>query len=628
MRTKVDSVFFPSVGDSISVQWLLDDEDVWWSAVVTAIRSGPNSRTARIGEVRYLPLRNYGAETMSVVFYALRSSSSRLVSHEKTGTNNNKNDSSSNLCSWVFEQEIGHAGVCYKKPDVLAKGSTITAGESTVHYEPGLSTPSHSPPNRRTRHTYISSLGPSATLPAHAVPTVNKKSAYRLKQDKENTVDSQLHTVDKIMPTAQNFSADNEGGDDAHEQFVSPQPVQHGPEDQVGADATQDAKEDRYLRRQSSPAESYPFDINYLNQTSIPPSVNIRLEHLERKLADVHKSSGSPPSPCTESVKVSLKWALLRQLEKPLKDLKLPDLAQIGVARSSHIVSAQCDYATFREICSWLAKTHRCFESSQRTGRIAFTPSFDIIQSGSCASNNLTIIFSTLSDLASFLGIRDDKDYESMVVKEAIGEDRSLLRLLGTYLVEETRSLTPSATATDDKDGHSSICAESNDQKILREQHLCLYVASTPVTVVQELRRGSPRKLSESNNTLFDTVIIEQKCAHFNRVSNTFQTPWRVRRCTSDFAVTCNFDLDGEVQEENLQTYFTLSWSRLPHPSCKKWTRDVHDIGDNCPGNLTLTVPYIFISANKNVRDLSKILDTTIEYFMSLRSRIERMACV
>ena len=120
------------------------------------------------------------------------------------------------------------------------------------------------------------------------------------------------------------------------------------------------------------------------------------------------------------------------------------------VAQSSYIVSAQCDIVTFREITRNLAGTHKCFQTSQRTGRIAFTPSFDIIQSGSCASDKLTVIFSSLSDLTAFLNIRDDKDYESMVVKETIGEDKSFLRLLGTFIIKKTSSTTRPVDASKD----------------------------------------------------------------------------------------------------------------------------------------------------------------------------------
>ena len=620
------------MGDVISVQWLLHDELVWWSAVVTDIKAGSCSDSARHGELQYRPFRDYGAETMPVVFIYLQSTSSRFISHNKKALNYNKADDNIDHCSWVFEHEMSHGDIGCNRTDIQPVETSISADDSTIHHEQGLSTPSRSPSARRTKASHIARQRPLLSTPPPQLHTLRNKIAHGVNQVAGITIDNEPDRVDEIMPAANSNVTEHEYGvDQQHKLLAIPRPTLLDHAVQVNVDDPQDVKVESTGHRHSSANNGFPYETQKLHHTGIPPSVQIRLENLERRLADVDKSAtSSNPSPSMNSVKVMLKWALLRQLEKPLKDLKLSDLSQLGVGRSSYIVSAQCDYVTFMEITSSLARVHKCFQTSQRTGRIAFTPSFDIIQSGSCASDNLTVIFSSLSDLAAFLNIRDDKDYESMVVKETIGEERSILRLLGTYLVEETTSASPPKESTKhvavkEDDGDSSVCCDSNDSNVAREKYLRLYVASAPVAVVQDVPRGSPQNRPDTKYNSLRTVVIEQRCAYFSKVANTFQTPWRVRRGTSDFKVACNFDLDGEVREENLQTYFTLSWSRLQHPSCKKWTRDVHNIGDNCPGNLTLSVPFIFISANRNVKALSNILDTTIEYFMTLRSRMARV---
>lgn len=551
-NTNTTHPHFPSVGDSIVVQWLLGETLVWWPAVVITVDLDPTRQPIRHGEITYTPFQHYGSETMHVVFYYLHSTCSRLVSHGKSTFDPVNSDSNLQLCSWTFEHD----------PDIDIDNVLTGQDIRTIPSERALNQSTHS----------LTSNPPSNA--------VERNEAFR----PDNNYQEKGRSVSQPNPS-----------------LLSP-----------------------------ASALMFPSVVYSAQPTSIPPSLQMRLELIERKLVDVNTNNPPHSSATTESVLVTLKWALLRQLEKPLKALKLPELSTLGVAQSSYVVSAQCDDATFRDLTSSMVRTHQYFQGSKRTGRIAFTPSYDIIQSGSCAVNELTVIFSSLSDVAALLNIRDDKDYESMVVKESVNESSSFLRLLGTYSVSQTPSAGTKTTADASKSFESSsVCANSNDVSTTQhEKYLQLYVASAPVAVTDDKRTEAIDGGSHTGLRLFRTVVIEQKCAHFSKVSNAFQTPWRVKRCSSNFNVACDFDLDGEVRECNLSEYFTLSWSPLVQPSCKKWTRDIRFIGEHCPGNLRLTVPYIFFSAHKNVKDLSVVLDNTIEYFMSLRSKVRMSAQV
>lgn len=140
--------------------------------------------------------------------------------------------------------------------------------------------------------------------------------------------------------------------------------------------------------------------------------IEIRLQLLERQLQNVRSADASKFSTAACSVILSIRWAFLKCLEKPLRNINFSRLAEHGLASSELTVSAQCDYNTFRELASGLAREHGYSDNSKRS-RIAFSPSFHTIQAGSCTSDNMHILFTTLADLTSFFQIRDDNDFEA-----------------------------------------------------------------------------------------------------------------------------------------------------------------------------------------------------------------------
>ncbi len=124
---------------------------------------------------------------------------------------------------------------------------------------------------------------------------------------------------------------------------------------------------------------------------------------------DVISPSSQPTS--VSSVILFLRWALLKSLEKPLKRLTLPDLGTYGIGRTKTVVNTKCDYITFKHLSSSLAAQHGYTGFQSKGNRLAFSPPFHLTQTGSNAADDLRIIFSHLADVATFLRIRDDRDY-------------------------------------------------------------------------------------------------------------------------------------------------------------------------------------------------------------------------
>ena len=358
--------------------------------------------------------------------------------------------------------------------------------------------------------------------------------------------------------------------------------------------------------------------------------LRLRIQLIERQLQDVAPRSSSFSSPAL-SVIVSLRWALLRCLEKPLRLSQLPGLDEHGLVAQEVSVSVQCDYETFREIAAVLAKEHKCAFDSPSKSRVAFSPAFQTMQSGSSASNNLNILFSTLADLASFLGVRDDNDFELILSKEVVTDGNCLLRVLGTFNLENvgdeggkyrnysTSTTSPTTTISSQSANSSSV---SKNNPVLR-----LFVGSCPVVYQPKPPAAHVNSTSnDDNNQMFHSTLFQQECRHFCAVQKCYRMPWTVKHINSRLMVNSSFHLDGTIVKEQLKNYFLLTWTRQPAPSAVKWTRDVHNVGSNSPGCIRLSLPTVMFSSNRNVRSLVGILDEHIETFMKIRSTIHSLS--
>ena len=257
--------------------------------------------------------------------------------------------------------------------------------------------------------------------------------------------------------------------------------------------------------------------------------------------------------------------------------------------------------------------------------RVAFSPAFQTLQSGSSASNNLIILFSTLADLASFLGLRDDNDFEHVLSKEVVTDATCLLRVLGTVsigdVIEEegksvSTSTTSAPTAMSSQSANSSSVSKTNP--VVR-----LFVGSCPLMYQPSPSTANVNSTNnDDNNLMFRSTLFQQECRHFCPVQKCYRMPWTVKHVNSRLTVNSFFHLDGTTEKEQLQKYFLLTWTRQPAPSPVKWTRDVHNIGSNSPGCLRLSIPTVVFSSNRTVRSLVGILDEHIETFMKIRSMI------
>ncbi len=605
-----DVAMFPKQGDDILVRWIISDEEVWWPATVVSIVEHVSDQASSEGELHYHRFRNYTPEHCAVHFYFDTSTQERSV------TSNLLDDrSDTSLCSWLFPHELHETHTTKRHSNEARdtrKFKTVErpSSPSSSRRRASLQSPKSNQAlisRSRALSSAIQKRGTSdQTSP---VPKENKglsKTSVYLRRKSNKTGTPSVHSTEtrarQESDHTLNCSSERSRGND----------------DQVGGTAVQMVATTVQHQQDIPQSSTHPHSGSNLQ---------LCIELLERKMQDVRQSPLSNPSSSAQSVIVTLKWAILRLLERPLKDLKLPDLSEFGIAAYSTNVSVQCDYSTFRELSASLASRHAYTSTSGNTGRLAFSPSFDTIQAGSVAADNLTVIFSTLADVTDFLRMRDELDYESVLVKELVDKNRSFLRLIGTFRIHEDTSgggkLMESRVSSSNSSGAQSISVVS-DKTYHKNRRICLYVASAPVSVTHKAMSTEQGQRKDIESEQLSTILIEQKCEHFSTTSKAFQSQWTVSPGFSNFKVCCTFDLDGIVRPSQLNNYFTLSWTRLQSPSTKKWTRDIHNIGINSPGTLCLSLPSIFLSSPRNVSDLGSIMDNNIETFMDVRSKIYR----
>lgn len=88
------------------------------------------------------------------------------------------------------------------------------------------------------------------------------------------------------------------------------------------------------------------------------------------------------------------------------------------MARNLVKARTYCDYATFRELSSEIAKLHGYNGSTYGQACVIFSPPPCVINSRSRENDELLIIFTWLCYVTYILGLKDEVDFESVLTKE------------------------------------------------------------------------------------------------------------------------------------------------------------------------------------------------------------------
>lgn len=599
----MDQRRFPVIGDDIKVKWILEGSVVWWPATVLSVDEKDSPDHKRLGKLLYHKVDNYEQTETPVLFMATRARHPhRFVRMVEAGS---ALVHRSEAASWLFSDEPVEEEKCSVGSP---SGCTTSLHPEDTGTEQDI--PVRTPHDmKRQKANVVDPKGRGMKTRASI------SSLSRIRNKHRGTLDSPISKSPRTSLSVGKESSrkskpsklESETTDDALEKS-EPSSTTHNHDQHPSSTGEPNVK---------SEAMTLPVEENKARVQNDQFSFEARLRLVERQMQDVKKSGSTSVSETANSVIVSLKWALLKALEKPLKSMPLEDLSKHGIASTEIIVTSHCDYFTFRELSALLEKEHNS-SGDDKKSRIAFSPPFSTTQAGSGASDNMNIMFSCLADLTSFLNIRDENDFAYILSKEIITESSTMLRIIGNCKIEDPGN---EKLAEGKYEISTETVSNSTDSiSAAKPSVITLFVGSAPVKYEKGRDRSSSSVDREDH---FRSTLLRQQCRHFSTTQKCYQAPWTLMHMESDFAVDCMFHLDGSiVAEKDLRDFFLLTWTRQTPPSLKKWTRDIHCIGNNVPGSLRLSIPYLFIDSARNVHALVSLLDTEIETFIRLRSTI------
>ena len=619
----------PYEGDGISVKWILSGEEIWWPATVLSVDPHTNRSRSCRGVLLYHKLKHYQTERANVEFSYVQKSGERLVS---TTIGREQSHMRKEGSSWIYIDENVTDDGKYQSGSSSSQSqlniiNTDRTSDTQIPLPTIITAPiladntDHIDVNfERHDERHKSKRSSSRTLSLNnekAVSLTPRKEITRSRQRRNSSTAPHL----KVAPTSpDNSSIVNvamkgaisvPAGDNGNDLPNSPSLIK---------------KEDK-LQSENR---------NNTNEHISMDRIEMRMYLMERNLANVMKDKELSLPSSTEAVLVALRWSFLRILEKPLKPLQIPDLTKYGIASNVVTAKCECDYNGFKDITSYLGRVYASSTASNRDSRVVFSPSYSTVQSGSFAVKDMRVIFSTLADICSLLGVREEEDYEKMLSKEVQSESTSLLRLVGTFRVLDSNSTSPNDSTLQIED-HTATSSQSANATSSSSSCIQVFLGTAPV--VHNVEKDENLKIVKAEDTKpsagnqshhheldleteFRSVVFEQKCDHFSISKMCFQTKWMVKHISSKLNVTCRFDPDGGISCGKLSDHIVLKWSRQPAPSNTKWTSDIQYTAGNSPGTLHLSIPTLFMTARHNVEAVSYILDEWVETFMTQYSMI------
>lgn len=563
---------FPSKLDTIEVQWIVGNETIWWPARVLDISTSTGTD-------------NTDQCIRGKLLYSALRSYGQEVSHvlfsvEKSSgqglvTTLQDNLPQSQTSSWIFKS-IYDAG---SNGDTDASGSSHAFSDST----PDL-----------TKDVQLNRKRISGNF---------AKQSTKKKRQKSSGED--------VSPVNRPHS------DDVHTKFDGLHNDKHSQRVPGGAQS----QEDSDIRRRLQQLED---SVQVLTRpTPIPTTI----------------PSDTVPPPAS-SVLLTLKWLLLKKIEKPLKPQVLMDISLHGVACTVLTVKCDCDILAFRAIASSLAKRHNPtlveHGSSAPSSRIKFHPDYARTQCHSNGVDNLSISFTSFSDVMQLLSVHDEDDFERVLSSEVQTQSLSLLQIIGTL---ELADVSPSGDGNLDIPRNNSIHEqpvrhsdtvqpvsttvtsvsrlhpkpEPPTKAVPMLKSMNIYVGSSPIT---ELSNSKSSVVSPRIEAPYFSHIFRQTCHNFNELQGCYQSQWTISRKRTHFKVNTP---EGLQQPPDNSKFFVLQWCQVKPPSTKKWSRDSHLFSCPRPGHLEMSIPAVFTSSSRNTKSLAALLDKTIEEILKQR---------
>ena len=233
-----------------------------------------------------------------------------------------------------------------------------------------------------------------------------------------------------------------------------------------------------------------------------------------------------------------------------------------------------------------------------------------MIQSASRANDEMCIVFSVLYDVLHVLGIKDEDDIESLLIKKVDTSTTKMIQFPGTISIANQLSTTSERSNYSVTSGSGSISTSSKPSN----PKLHIFTATCPFTL--------PNSDAESSEKQYDAVCFHQDCVHFSESRSCYLSNFEKTTFKTALNVPDPFEFIDTVRLSAYSRYFIMKWTREKPPSQSTWTRDAREGAVNSPGNIQLCIPFVFTNSSRIVNLLSDLLDDNIETFMELRSSL------
>ena len=137
-------------------------------------------------------------------------------------------------------------------------------------------------------------------------------------------------------------------------------------------------------------------------------------------------------------------------------------------------------------------------------------------------------MFSCLADLTSLLRLRDDNDVESVLSKEVVSDTVKILRILGTFIIDD-----PQESVAENERQETTIKTKSTNSISASSEHcrrICLFIGSEPMNY-----ESSPtsKVLDVLNNIINPSTcrskILQKEFRYFCSTHKCFRMSWTLK---------------------------------------------------------------------------------------------------
>lgn len=642
---------FPHQCDDIKVKWMLHGSIVWWGATVLRVSADADGKSCT-GEILYDKLDNYDRESALVRFTVNPSTDERLL--HTVNDKGQKLSKAGESSSWIFcDDPIPEQSLS----SVSQSSSDTNIGSSQQRTRNKYTATKHGAPSTRrspvlpisktaskigkikrrssnlTRFATDSSeeyLLPSSELTSSPKNARSiQKSPFRSRLSKERR--EARRTITQGISSQPNIALGN--GLPPQSSARSPSETQndvaHPHENQDVAPPANDNHNDG-AHLLGHEAVLNPSEGNNEQHSSHVNNLSLRVHLLELQLSQFMKSPAAPTITSSSLIiLLSLKWNLMKRLERPLKEVNTEGRSSHGISAGFINVKCDCDHSTFREIAAYLAWRNGFNNDSGdsdvvKSSRTSFIPSVNRALSPSLGSDNVFITFTVLTDITDLLGVNDEDDFEQILSKETRGSSTHLVQVVGCLSTVRDVNAPDASTSSNSSDSNNSVQTSSSSNPPFYR----VFVGAAPHDILAErilpkdVETTSTDKLpcTESGSTTYSSVLFEQPLQNFSIERNSYRAKWRARLVTTSF-LPCN---KASMSEPDKTRSFFLKWTRMKGPSLTKWSRDSQTLTNSVPGQLHLSLPVVCCSSQSYSLSVSTLLDQHVETFMDQRIDIHK----